>query len=102
MADCFVGCSGGFLPAILHGVQFRHLAGQDLPTFVDCHPRGIAPAKELTDAEHRRGPFEGVRICAYYRQFAAVRTVVVDRDGAIGAYSCGKAWRPTRARERPV
>ena len=50
--------AGGFLPAILHGVQFRHLAGQDLPTFVDCHPRGIAPAKVLSDAEHHRGPFE--------------------------------------------
>jgi hypothetical protein len=35
--------------------------------------RDIAPVKVLTDTEHHRGPFEGVRICAFYRQFTAIR-----------------------------
>ena len=92
------GCSGGFFPAILHGVQFsasRWPGSADSSTATQW-ASGIAPVKVLPDTENDRGPFEGVRICAFIansRLFA-----VGDRVGAIGDYSCGKGWRPTRAR----
>jgi hypothetical protein len=91
------GCSGRFCYFARRAISASRWPGSaDSSTATQG---ASAPAKVSTDTEHHRGPFEGVRLCAFHRQFTAVRTVAVgDRVGAIGAYSCGKDGGRPRAR----